>query len=75
MSKQYVNRASVALTFLFLMSLGGCQKNSYESCIEIQTETATRQYNNLTPEQKRRMDLTLQEYLDMIVPDRCAGIK
>jgi hypothetical protein len=73
MNKQHVTRASVALTLLFLISLGGCQKNSYESCIEIQTETATRQYNNLTPE--RRGSVTLQEYIDMLVPARCAGVK
>ena len=64
---------SVTLTPLFLMLLVGCQKNSYESCIEIQTETATRQYNNMAPE--RRGNTTLQEYIDWVVPDRCVGVK
>lgn len=73
MTKKYATRASVTLTSLLLMSLAGCQKNSYESCIEIQTETATRQYNNLAPE--RRGNTTLQEYIDWVVPYRCAGVK
>lgn len=65
--------ATVTLTSLLVMSLVGCQKNSYQSCIEIQTETATRQYNSLTPD--KRGDWTLQEYIDWVVPDRCAGVK
>jgi hypothetical protein len=73
MTKKYATGASVTLTSLLLMSLFGCQKNSYESCIEIQTETATRQYNNMAPE--RRGNTTLQEYIDWVVPDRCAGVK
>ena len=73
MNQQYVTRARVALTFLFLISLGGCQKNSYESCFEIHTEAATRLYNNLAPE--RRGSVTLQEYIDTSLPYSCAGVK
>jgi hypothetical protein len=73
MTKKYEALASVTLASLLLMSLVGCQKNSYESCIEIQTETATRQYNNMAPE--RRGNITLQEYIDWVVPNRCAGVK
>ncbi len=73
MVTKYATRVSIALTSLLVMSLAGCQKNSYQSCIEIQTETATRQYQNLTP--NHRVKMTLQEYIDMLVPDRCSGIK
>ena len=73
MATKYTTRVSVTLTSLLLISLVGCQKNSYQSCIDIQTETATRQYKNLTSD--KRGNVTLQEYIDMLVPVRCAGVK
>lgn len=73
MNKKNVTLASVTLTSLILLSLIGCQKNSYESCIEVQTETASRQYKKLDPE--LRGNYTLQEYIDWVVADNCAGVK
>ena len=73
MTKKYATRTSITFTSLLLMSLVGCQKNSYESCIEIQTETATREYNRMTPE--RRGNITLQKYIDSEVQYWCRGVK
>lgn len=73
MATKYATRVSVTLISLFLISLVGCQKNSYQSCIEFQTEAATRLYKNLTPNQREKW--TLQEYIDMVVSSRCEGVK
>jgi len=52
-----------------LLLLAGCQKNSYESCVEYQTAAATR-YHNQNPE----LNKDLQQTIDWHVASYCKGV-
>lgn len=69
MATKNTTRVSVTLTsVLLLLSIVGCQKNSYQSCVDIQTEAAIRGYKSETAHS------TLQEYIDSHVSIYCRGI-
>lgn len=64
-------KVSVTLTSVLLLSLVGCQKNSYESCVDFQTEAATRIYKSRTSPSSG----TLQEEIDYRVSALCSNVK
>lgn len=60
----------IILSVLLIFLLQGCQKNSYESCVEYQTAAGTRfhrEYPNLSSD--------LQRTIDNHVAVNCRGIK
>jgi hypothetical protein len=61
----------ITLISLFLLSLAGCQKNSYESCVDFQTEVATREFKSRTSPSSE----TLQEKIDYRVSVLCSNVK
>lgn len=52
-----------------LLFLAGCQKNSYESCVEYQTAAATRAHND-NPEIFKNLQGTIDSY----VAGYCKGV-
>lgn len=71
MAEKSTKKVSVTLTFVFLLSLVGCQKNSYQSCVDFQTEVATRNYKSRTLQSSG----TLQEEIDYRVSALCSNVK
>ena len=52
------------LSLLAMFYITGCSKNSYQSCVEYQTESAKRTYKGWS-------STSLQEYTDMLVSSNC----
>lgn len=69
--RRTATRVFIALLLVLLMPLAGCQKNSYQSCVDFQTEAATRNYKKQTPQPS----WTLQEHIDNWVLTNCLGVK
>jgi len=66
MTTKITARVSVSLVSVLLLSLVGCNKNSYQSCVDFQTEVATREYKSKQP------SWTLQEAIDGRVTAYCS---
>jgi hypothetical protein len=71
MTAERTKKVSVTLTSVFLLSLVGCQKNSYQSCVDFQTEAATRNYKSRTSQSSG----TLQKEIDNRVLAFCSNVK
>lgn len=55
------------LSLLAMFYITGCNKNSYQSCIEFQTEAAKRSYEKSYG--------SLQDYIDVTVSLRCQPVQ
>lgn len=68
---RFLPRVLTLVTFIISLSLlSGCQKNSYESCVDFQTGAAKR-----THEQNRFGSASLQDIIDFNVSQYCANAR
>ena len=58
------------IIFIIACMMSGCQKNSYESCIEFQSAAARRDYAKYPNLYKSEQDA-----IDLYVSRYCAGVK
>lgn len=71
MATKSTTRVSVTLASVLLSLLVGCQKNSYQTCVDFQTEAATREYKTFTSPN----NISLQKLIDSRVSEYCRGVK
>lgn len=61
---------SIGTVFAIAPLLAGCQKNSYESCVEFQTEAGKRQHERLLKEPVGRFEGKHSRDLQYIIDNR-----